>query len=811
MWKKFLFLGGIFIFIFFISSYKVVEAATEIDDSCAIIGVDTVWTRENSPYVVYSDLFIDSGVKLTLEAGTVVKLKQSSIVVQGELIVEGEYDEKVIFTSIFDDLRMEDNSPDSTRIPDKGDWGGIMLFEGSKFSAEYLVANYGGMSMMVYDMEGNSSDFDFGAISADLNSTVEISNSEIMYNGIGILSNISSFVIEDSVISDNDRGIVHMSEAELVAINNHWGAESGPYHEIKNPEGEGDSVEGNVLFEPWDTKVTNNEPLILIPGMIGSMPALDGDYILDPILHTYDNLIEALLGAGYELDETLFTFPYDWHNTNYETSAFLLKEKIDEVQEKTGSSKVDIVAHSMGGLVSRYYIQSKYYEYDIDQLIFLDTPHNGSPESYLAYEGAYMGDNILAKVKEYAFRIEAGLKGYLSLTEYIRNEVASVYQLLPTYEYLMKKENDDWEYLEYNLSDLDIYPRNSFLEEMNEEQSIEKLKNRVDVTNIYSYQSEDNTIESIQIVDDPSNNDVFWNHGYPWCLDSDSLDCLVLGRGDGTVPEKSLKFLDGVVNIEIADTSHRGLVTGAQKEVVKTLLGEIPDNYYSGPWGAVKRVLFFRVYSPVDFQVIAPDGKKIGKDFANQNKINEIEGAYYSGFDTEAEYVVILAPIDGEYEVLLEGVGDGKYTLGVDELQVGSSTEENMVTGFVSEGEMREYKINYNQEEQNNFDVEEVRDCGVFDCTIEDVNHLFDTGQISKKNIRNRLVRDIERIQRKYDTMKKTDFLWLNSILKFKILQQLKHLDWQLGLYFKKDILSEDAYNILLLNQEKIINYIDNN
>ncbi len=78
----------------------------------------------------------------------------------------------------------------------------------------------------------------------------------------------------------------------------------------------------------------------------------------------------------------------------------MLKQKINEIKQRTNSSKVDIVAHSMGGVVSRYYAQSDEYNNDIDQLIFLGTPHQGSPESYLAYEGAYFTGNVfISKIK----------------------------------------------------------------------------------------------------------------------------------------------------------------------------------------------------------------------------------------------------------------------------------------------------------------------------------------------------------------------------------------------------------------------------
>ncbi len=53
-----------------------------------------------------------------------------------------------------------------------------------------------------------------------------------------------------------------------------------------------------------------------------------------------------------------------------------LKDTIDNIKLITGSDKVDIVAHSMGGLVTRRYIQ-EYGPYDIDNLILIGTPNNG--------------------------------------------------------------------------------------------------------------------------------------------------------------------------------------------------------------------------------------------------------------------------------------------------------------------------------------------------------------------------------------------------------------------------------------------------
>ncbi len=53
-----------------------------------------------------------------------------------------------------------------------------------------------------------------------------------------------------------------------------------------------------------------------------------------------------------------------------------LKNTIDNIKLITGSDKVDIVAHSMGGLVTRRYIQ-KYGPGSVENLILIGTPNNG--------------------------------------------------------------------------------------------------------------------------------------------------------------------------------------------------------------------------------------------------------------------------------------------------------------------------------------------------------------------------------------------------------------------------------------------------
>ena len=59
-------------------------------------------------------------------------------------------------------------------------------------------------------------------------------------------------------------------------------------------------------------------------------------------------------------------------------NAEILQRYIANVKKLTGAQQVDLVGHSMGGLIARYYIDRLMTERDVAQLIMLGTPQNGS-------------------------------------------------------------------------------------------------------------------------------------------------------------------------------------------------------------------------------------------------------------------------------------------------------------------------------------------------------------------------------------------------------------------------------------------------
>jgi len=110
---------------------------------------------------------------------------------------------------------------------------------------------------------------------------------------------------------------------------------------------------------------------------------------------------EFRTAAGCSLSQTdrdLFLFAYDWRNKN-EQSAADLRDFVVCIRQLYGNDpnfKVQIIAHSMGGLIARRYILEGLYgtnqNYDpyVDRMITLGTPWLGSPKAILPlYNGNF--------------------------------------------------------------------------------------------------------------------------------------------------------------------------------------------------------------------------------------------------------------------------------------------------------------------------------------------------------------------------------------------------------------------------------------
>lgn len=101
----------------------------------------------------------------------------------------------------------------------------------------------------------------------------------------------------------------------------------------------------------------------------------------------YDDLVGYLQRQGYVLRTDLWIFPYDWRadlvSTSERLDALVSQALARANYPQTNPAlwtvrRVNIVAHSMGGLLGRYYISNSVRASRVDQLITLGTPQLGA-------------------------------------------------------------------------------------------------------------------------------------------------------------------------------------------------------------------------------------------------------------------------------------------------------------------------------------------------------------------------------------------------------------------------------------------------
>ncbi len=623
-----------------------------------ITGTET-WPEDT---LVSDNIVVPYGATLVIKKGVTVSFTNhaSIIIYGGELIVGGTVKDPVKFkaadsTGVGYSIFASNQGKITMRNADIRDGGAniAQVYEKNRFTNQAFAAEYkGALQIDNGKLEVQSSNFHDNA------NAISIKN-----------SSASNIRVNRSRFSDNFNYNVVSSfySGNLPDFKfNWWGRPDGP-----QPVCVGCAVYSGILgqinFSNWLTSEIFRDPVIIIPGIMGSWE-VDGEWKLDPILHSYDNIYNKLIQEGYTPNVDLFKFPYQWRNSNIQNAQFLA-EAISVVKAANHNwPKVDLIAHSMGGLLARQYIESDGYNFtnDVDQLITVGTPHKGAPKVYPMWEAGEFTD-LFGFIGKLILTREAKKAGYDSLFHYIRNipnlrehPMQSVQELLPQYNYIF----------DLDLNAPRIYttgsPQNVFLNDLNSEA---KLKNMLKVENdiIYGKVDDENTISAFEVIHAPAFGD-YWADGYPknyyslfW-----GEEGVIYGEGDETVPVSSATGIDADYKIPI-NASHNHLTTEAQSDIVELLTGAEPKTEKVGSAGtSIRDILLIQVYCPVDIQVVDPDRNVFGK---NQNNPPDI--TYVNNSDDE-EFITIPNPKDGEYKVVATGTGNG----GEYEIEVAKITED---------------------------------------------------------------------------------------------------------------------------------------
>lgn len=381
-----------------------------------------------------------------------------------------------------------------------------------------------------------------------------------------------------------------------------------------------------------------------------------------------DGLIKEFKNQGYVEGTDLFTFPYDWRYgvsgvfSNGQTNVDLLRQKIADIMAQTGSSKVDIVAHSTGGLLVKKDVADHPSDHHIGKAVFVGVPNTGAPKATkVLLSGDGFGIPWLAD----------------SEMQKIAKNLPVAYDLLPSLQYVATKGSYvkivDQGLLGSSSRDLDFGQTTDFLladHQLNalssngsqalHTASFDNFDMRTAGVDLYSINGcKSGTIGN---VIERRQKDIFGNLLV-------SYDQPQVTPGDGTVP------LESATNLPIdashvyyairADHGKMPSQNGIRQEIVNLLSGSQLSVGSGLMTQDVSRCKLngkaISIYSPVAIQVTDALGNRAGVA-ADGSVENSIPGA---NFEIMGEHKFVYLPDDeGQmYTIALKGSGEGTFTL----------------------------------------------------------------------------------------------------------------------------------------------------
>lgn len=471
-------------------------------------------------------------------------------------------------------------------------------------------------------------------------------------------------------------------------------------------------------------------PVVLVPGMMGSttlshypIPTLSGLPPCDNLV-LYDYNWKAFLNIGegnigWKKLQSVLTddfkwepCPWDWRMEIQKGPIKSLKKKIDDALNLPGvtGTKVHIVAHSMGGLLVRAYIQGDDYRGDIAKVAFVGTPHLGSCDPYYIWEGGnpLLVDNIKdsgwweSLENPYKKTLATLWGNYNPLSwelilipkmtrNFVHKKVESLRQLMYTEAFL-------YDEAEGSIRDVDSSGNeNTWLNDLNKGGGVYKYKNPNEVM---SPDGAGNTVEARLFVGNKSNSTIHRvrtkGKGKTGDLYEDGIPTwpkrwsAIKGTGDGTVPYDSATWPseDGWAYLYEPQLPHKhsSLIKDYKDEIVNFLQGtstsdtkkEIPSSEETAV--TANSVLTCFVFGDMRLFVTNAAGQKTGIDPSTQTPVDNIPSSS-SSFSVESGGVSVENPDQNVYSVTYFGERNQDFRLNIGYTD-DTSTETYNFQGF---------------------------------------------------------------------------------------------------------------------------------
>jgi len=510
-----------------------IEIEEEAPTRTIEITEDTTWSGKK----IFNDkkVVVNEDVTLTLKPGTLIVMKNGTeLIIKGKLIGIGEEKKMIRFYGEkYEEASHNTNYSINTTFK-------------SELELEHFILENGGGNQGIATMPA-----------LNIKGKARLTNGIIRRNLVTAVRGWDENVeISSCEIYENDYlALEHKGKGEIKAQNNWWGSDDGPSY-----NNDGEMIKGEVAYEPWDKK--GPIPVILVPGFGGSVgfkllrEKAKDKWWFNPVNSLGPHyIIKALILAGYEPEENLIWSHYDWRKNCSDNVKNYFKKDIDTAKKLTGHRQVHIVAYSLGGLISRTYVQSDDFEDDIDKLITVGTPHLGTSDAYLAWAG---GELPLEwkPVLPYLWYLQV-LDQEIKTTETLRKILPSVGEILPIYTYLINTEND--KPIEYKTQ----HERNMFLEELSWNRK--KLQRKTKLTVIAG--TGEKTLDKIKVVPYLGFSNK-WKDGMP----EPYLPSKNSKRGDGRVLSKSATGSNNLTeDIVVVEGEHSEILQITERTILDRL------------------------------------------------------------------------------------------------------------------------------------------------------------------------------------------------------------------------------------------------
>jgi len=412
-------------------------------------------------------------------------------------------------------------------------------------------------------------------------------------------------------------------------------------------------------------------PIIILPGMMASwngkaiihnQDVSIFDWKIPSFVKEYTGIISSLQNLGYQENQNFYVFPYDWRKP-IESSANDLNSFLQQkIWQQNPNQKVNLIGHSLGGLVARIFAQKN--KDKVNQIISVGSSHQGAVQVYKTLEAGeidrentflWLAQKLVLLLNKTSLEPDR---------ETIKKRFPVAKDLFPTFNFLKDKNGQ-----EIPIDNLSI--KNNTLLNYNPTFS--------QIFDIFTaiYGEKGTQTPAGYVIDEPNLLDKLLGN----YADGKPID-IWYEKGDHTVLSKSANQ-DNDSQMLVFD--HGEIIT--EKESIKKIFDVLnisysEDKIVAGQKTKISPSLIFLIKSPAKMKV----------NFNDQI------------FEEEDGIIFIPDASGGDYQLQIQGVNLGKYTVFIGQIAQNNDIWEK-IEGEINQdrptSQIDSYLVNFNTQTAN--------------------------------------------------------------------------------------------------------------